>query len=41
VKKSEELQPQSAHQILIEKAEGPTSDLTKDILVFYRLKKMD
>ena len=41
VKKTDESQPQSARQILIEKAEASTSDLTKDILVFYRLKKMD
>ncbi len=41
MKKSDDKEPQSARQILIEKSEASTADLSKDIMVYYRLKKMD
>ena len=40
-KPNTDIKPKTARQILIEKREGSTADLTKDILVYYRLKEMD
>jgi hypothetical protein len=41
LKQSSDLKPTSSRQILIEKPEASTADLTKDIFIYFRLKKMD